>query len=66
MLAIGGEWDRIVPAGVVRQTEARYEHGTSVEIPRSDHMVFSGASLPVTMSHIDAWIAGNPVVFAAT
>ena len=66
VLAIGGECDRIVPAGVVRQTAARYQHGTSVEIPRSDHMVFSGAALPVTMGYIDNWTASNPVVFAAT
>lgn len=65
VLAIGGECDRIVPAGVVRRTAARYENGTSVEIPRADHMVFLGESQPVTMGHIDAWIATSPVVFAA-
>lgn len=64
VLVIGAECDRIVPSGVVRQTAARYQHGSSVEIPRSDHMVFSGASLPVTMGHIDDWIARNPASFA--
>jgi len=64
-LAVGGEYDRIVPAGVVRQTAARYQHGTYVEIPRSDHMVFSGTALPVTMSHIDDWIARNHVLATA-
>ena len=56
---IGAECDRIVPSGVVRQTAARYQHGTYVEIRGSDHMVFSGAALPVTMGHIDDWIARN-------
>jgi len=65
VLVVGAECDRIVPAGVVRQTAARYQHTASVEIPGSDHMVFSGASLPVTMGHIDAWIARNSVFSAA-
>jgi pimeloyl-ACP methyl ester carboxylesterase len=57
VLVMGAECDRLVPAGVVRQTAARYQHGTSVEIPRSDHLVFSGTALPVTMSYIDDWMA---------
>ncbi len=61
VLAIGADCDRIVPAAIPRQTAARYQNGTYVEIPRSDHMVFSGAALPVTMSHIDDWIASNHV-----
>jgi pimeloyl-ACP methyl ester carboxylesterase len=62
VLVIGGECDRIVPAGAVRQTAARYQHGTSVEIPHSDHMMFSGVTLPVTMRYIDEWIASNHVL----
>jgi pimeloyl-ACP methyl ester carboxylesterase len=65
VLVVGGERDRIVPAGVVRQTAARYQHGTYIEIPRSDHMVFSGTALPVTMGHIDDWIARNHVLAIA-
>lgn len=65
MLAIRAECDRLIPARIVRQTAARYQHGTYVEIPRSDHMVFSGAALPVTMGHIDDWIAGNHVLSVA-
>ncbi|MFZ0833119.1 MAG: alpha/beta fold hydrolase, partial [Mycobacterium sp.] len=64
VLAIGGECDRIVPAGAVRQTASRYHHGTSVEIAQSDHMVFSGGALPVAMGHIDDWIAKNRVLFS--
>lgn len=64
VLVIGAECDRIVSAGIVRRTAARYQHGTSVEIPRSDHMVFSGAALPVTMSYIDDWMARNHVLAA--
>jgi pimeloyl-ACP methyl ester carboxylesterase len=62
VLAIGAECDRIVPSKVARQTAARYRNGTYVEIPRSDHMVFSGAALPVTMSYIDDWMARNHVL----
>ena len=48
VLVIAGECDRLLPARIPRLTAARYQHGTYVEIPRSDHMVFSGAALPVT------------------
>jgi hypothetical protein len=51
--------------GVVRQTAARYKHGSTVEIPRSDHMVFSGTALPVTVGYIDDWIARNHVLATA-
>lgn len=64
VLVIGAEYDRIVSAGVVRRTAARYQHGSCVEIPRSDHMVFSGAALPITMSYIDNWMARNHVLAA--
>ena len=59
VLVIGAECDRIVPSGVIRQTAAKYRHGTHVEIPGSDHMVFSGAALPVAIGHIDSWTAKN-------
>ncbi len=65
VLVIGGECDRIVPAGVVRRTAARYQYGTYVEVPHCDHMVFSGAALPLTLSHIDNWIAKNHVLSIA-
>ena len=65
VLVIGGECDRIVPTGVVRQTAAKYRQGTHVEIPRSDHMVFSGEALPVTVGQIDDWIARNHVLAIA-
>ncbi len=56
VLAMWGERDHIVPAGAVRQAAARYGHGVSVEVAGSDHMVFSGAALPVTLGHIDDWM----------
>jgi pimeloyl-ACP methyl ester carboxylesterase len=65
VLAIRAERDRLVPAGIVRQTAARYQHGTYVEIPQSDHVVFSGTAQPVTMGHIDDWIARNQVLATA-
>ncbi len=64
VLAIGAECDRIVPSIVARKTAARYQHGTFREISRSDHMVFSGAALPVTMTCIDDWMARNHVLEA--
>jgi pimeloyl-ACP methyl ester carboxylesterase len=64
VLVMGAECDRIVPAVIVRRTAARYQHGTSVEIPRSDHRVFSGAALPITMSYIEDWMARNHVLAA--
>lgn len=65
VLVIGGERDRVVPPGVARRTAARYQHGTYVEIPRSDHLVFWGEALHVTMGHIDDWIARNNVLAVA-
>jgi pimeloyl-ACP methyl ester carboxylesterase len=62
VLVMWAEYDRIVPAGVARRTAARYQRGTCVEIPGSDHMVFSGAALPITMSYIDDWMAKNHVL----
>ena len=65
VLAIRAQCDRIVPSRLVRQTAARYQYGTYVEIPRSDHMVFSGTALPVTVGYIDDWIARNHVLATA-
>jgi pimeloyl-ACP methyl ester carboxylesterase len=64
VLAIGAECDRIVPPSVVRRTAAKYPNGTAVEIPGSDHMVFSGAALPTTMGCVDEWMARNHVLAA--
>jgi pimeloyl-ACP methyl ester carboxylesterase len=61
VLAMKAEYDHVIPSAGVRQTAARYQHGTYVEIPQSDHMVFSGEALPVTMGHIDDWIARHQV-----
>jgi pimeloyl-ACP methyl ester carboxylesterase len=65
VLVMGGECDRVVRAGAVRQTAGRYQHGTYVEIPGSDHLVFSGEALPVTMARNDEWIARNQVLTIA-
>jgi pimeloyl-ACP methyl ester carboxylesterase len=59
VLAIAGGCDRLVPARIARQTAGRYQKGTYVEIPRADHFVFGGEALPITMGHIDNWIAQN-------
>ena len=65
VLAIRGECDRSVPPQVAPWTAARYQGGTYVEIPRSDHLAFSGEALPVTMGHIDDWIARDHVLAIA-
>jgi pimeloyl-ACP methyl ester carboxylesterase len=62
VLVIRGECDRSIPRKVAPWTAARYQRGTYVEIPRSDHLVFFGDALPVTMGHIDDWIARNQVL----
>ena len=65
VLLIRGEYDRTVPPQVARWTAARYQRGTYVEVPRSDHLVFCGEALPVTMGLIDDWIARNHVLAVA-
>lgn len=62
VLVVGAECDRIVSAGIVRRTAARYQHSSSVTISGSDHMVFSGAALPATMGCIDDWMAKKHVL----
>jgi pimeloyl-ACP methyl ester carboxylesterase len=61
VLVVAGERDRIIRPRSARKTAARYENTTYVEIPRSDHLVFFGDALPVTMRHIDDWITKNHV-----
>jgi pimeloyl-ACP methyl ester carboxylesterase len=65
VLVIRGEHDRVIPPQIAPKMSARYQRGTYVEIPRSDHMVFFGEALPVTMGHIDDWIARNHVLAIA-
>jgi pimeloyl-ACP methyl ester carboxylesterase len=62
VLVLAGGCDRIVPGPLARRTAARYANATYVEIPGSDHMVFYGEALPITMGHIDDWIARNNAV----
>jgi pimeloyl-ACP methyl ester carboxylesterase len=64
VLTIGAESDRTVNPRVSRTTATKYRQGTYVEIPRSDHLVFVGETLPVTMSRIDDWMARNHVLSA--
>lgn len=49
VLAIRAECDRCITPQVAPWIAARYRRGTYVEIPRSDHLVFNGEALPVTM-----------------
>ena len=57
VLVIGAERDRIVPARLARRTARRYANGSYVEIPGSDHLVFSADSLEATMGRIDSWLS---------
>jgi len=59
VLAVGGRLDRTVNRRVAQATAKRYSNGTYLEIPESDHLVFHRKSLPVTMAHIDEWLAQN-------
>jgi len=65
VVVIRGECDRSIPPQVAPWTAARYQRGAYMEIPRSDHLVFFGEALPVTMGHIDDWIARNHVLTVA-
>ena len=65
VLVIRGEYDRAIVPQVPQWTAARYQRGAYVDIPRSDHLVFFGDALPVTMGHIDDWIARNHVLAIA-
>jgi pimeloyl-ACP methyl ester carboxylesterase len=62
VLVIRGEFDRFVPPQLPLKTASRYQNSTLVEIPCADHLVFFGEALPVTMGHIDDWIAKNHVL----
>lgn len=64
VLVIAGEHDRIVPARGVRKVPGRYRNARYVEISGADHMVFSGDTLPLTMGHIDKWLAENQLSIA--
>lgn len=56
VLIIGAQHDRIVSARSARRVAARYRHGSYVEIPGADHMVFTGDLLQATMGHLDKWL----------
>ena len=65
VLAIGARNDRVVNWRMARATAKRYAAGTYAEIPASDHLVFNGGALPVTMARIDEWLARHGVCTAA-
>jgi pimeloyl-ACP methyl ester carboxylesterase len=62
VLVIRGECDRLIPPQVAPWTASRYQRGSCVEIPGSDHLVFFGEALPIAMKHIDEWITRNQVL----
>lgn len=62
VLAIGARRDRLVNRRVARATAERYARGAYIEIPASDHLVFHGNALPVTMARIDEWMVQHGVL----
>lgn len=62
VLVIAGGQDHIVPSRLARRTAARFANASYAEIPGSDHMVFGGDALPVTMGHIDDWIESTKLL----
>lgn len=66
VLTIGGQHDLLIPTRVARETAAKYRNGTYVEIPGSDHLVFFGDALSVTMREIDTWMAEHRVLAATS
>ncbi|GFG55397.1 alpha/beta hydrolase [Mycolicibacterium agri] len=62
VLAVGAERDRLVHRRVARATAKRYANGEYVEIPASDHLVFHGRALPLTMARIDEWMSRRQVL----
>ena len=65
VLTIAGEYDRLGVSRITRQTAARYQTGTYVEILGLTTSSFFGAALPVTIGRIDDWIANNRVLSTA-
>jgi pimeloyl-ACP methyl ester carboxylesterase len=65
VLTIGARRDRLLNRRVARATAKRYATGRYVEIPASDHFVFHGGALPVTMARIDEWMAEHRILTAA-
>ena len=57
VLVFGGGRDRVVHPRIARLTAARYHNGTYVHLPDSDHMMFRGRELPITLRHLDRWLA---------
>ncbi len=56
VLVFGGGKDRVIPERIARLTAERYENGSYVRLPKSDHMMMMGAQLGNTMRYIDAWL----------
>jgi pimeloyl-ACP methyl ester carboxylesterase len=65
VLIIAGGSDRLVSPRISRTTASRYRQGTYVEMPATDHLVFTGDARSVIMSHIDDWMSRNNVLSAA-
>jgi pimeloyl-ACP methyl ester carboxylesterase len=65
VLAIAGGSDKLVNPRISRTTASKYRNGTYVEMPGIDHIVFTGGSLAITMSHIDEWMKRNNLLTVA-
>jgi pimeloyl-ACP methyl ester carboxylesterase len=58
VVVIAGELDKCTVPRVNKLTVRKYgDRARYVEIPGADHMMDTGAALPLTMAAIDAWLA---------
>lgn len=56
VLVLGAENDRIIHPRIARATARRYPQAEYIEVPGSDHMMFFGKFLPMTMRYVDHWL----------
>lgn len=56
VLVLGAENDRIINPRIARATARRYLQAKYIEVPGSDHMMFFGKFLPMTMRYVDHWL----------
>jgi len=66
VLVFGGGKDRVVHPRIARLTAKRYNNGSYIHLPKSDHMMMVGAELKNTMQHIEQWLAVNNLSKAAS
>lgn len=59
VLVFGGGKDRVVHPRISRLTATRYQKGTYIHLPDSDHLMILGHMLPTTLKYLDEWFEQN-------